>query len=90
MFIGTYLTVYEEWKLCIATKMYVNKDEIPAQWLIGFVLQGFECREEMTSVSKSLPLNQGEGIFFPVLEFAQDVADPNRKDIKIHLIPQEY
>ena len=84
MFVGTYLSVYEEWKLFTATEMYVNKDEIPAQWLIGFILQGFECTKEMRSVSKSLPLNQCGGIFVPVLEFAQDVAYPNRKDIKNH------
>lgn len=90
MFIGMYLSVYKEWKLFIAIKMYINKDEIPAQWLIGFILQGFECTEEMMSVSKSLPLNQWEGIFLPVLELAQDVADPNRKDIKSHSIPQVY
>lgn len=69
---------------------YINKHEIPAQWLIGFTLQGFEYTGEMRSVSKSLPLNQWEGIFFPVLQFALDVADPNRKEIKIHSIPQVY
>lgn len=88
MFIGMYLSAYEDWTLFIATKRYMNKDEIPAHWLIGFILQGFECTEKPRSVSKSLLLNQWEGIFIPVLEFAQDLADSNSKDKDpFHSIP---
>lgn len=45
MFISRYLPVYEELKLFIGTKMYINKDDIPTLWLMGFILKDFECKK---------------------------------------------